>query len=93
MRLYDGVSLAFGPTINNGFYYDFELKHKLSEDDFPAIEQEMAKIVEKAEPLRAILTWTRRSCQTLQRHAPDPQSRTHSNWTSRTRPIGVLSPR
>ncbi len=50
MRLYDGVSLAFGPTINNGFYYDFELKQKLSEDDFPAIEQEMAKIIEQAEP-------------------------------------------
>jgi len=50
MRLFDGVSLAFGPTINNGFYYDFELKHKLSEDDFPAIEQEMAKIIEQAEP-------------------------------------------
>ncbi|MDX1925318.1 MAG: threonine--tRNA ligase [Pirellulaceae bacterium] len=50
MRLFDGVSLAFGPTINNGFYYDFELKHKISEDDFPAIEKEMASIVEKAEP-------------------------------------------
>lgn len=50
MRLFDGVSLAFGPTINNGFYYDFELKHKLSEDDFEAIEKEMAKIIEKAEP-------------------------------------------
>ncbi len=50
MRLFDGVSLAFGPTINNGFYYDFELKHKLSEDDFPAIEKEMAKIIEQAEP-------------------------------------------
>ncbi len=50
MRLFDGVSLAFGPTINNGFYYDFDLKHKLSEDDFTAIEQEMAKIVELAEP-------------------------------------------
>jgi len=50
MRLFDGVSLAFGPTINNGFYYDFELKHKLSEDDFPAIEKEMANIIEQAEP-------------------------------------------
>ncbi len=50
MRLFDGVSLAFGPTINNGFYYDFELKHKISEDDFPAIEKEMANIIEKAEP-------------------------------------------
>ena len=39
MRLFDGVSLAFGPTTSGGFYYDFDLQHKLSEDDFPAIEQ------------------------------------------------------
>jgi threonyl-tRNA synthetase len=50
MRLFDGVSLAFGPTINNGFYYDFDLPRKLSEDDFQAIEQEMARIIEQAEP-------------------------------------------
>lgn len=50
MRLYEGVSLAFGPTIDNGFYYDFELPKKLSEDDFEAIEYEMAAIVESAEP-------------------------------------------
>lgn len=50
MRLFPGVSLAFGPTINNGFYYDFDLPRKLSEEDFAAIEAEMAKIVEKGEP-------------------------------------------
>lgn len=50
MRLFKGVSLAFGPTIANGFYYDFELDKKLNEDDFAAIEAEMAKIVEQAEP-------------------------------------------
>jgi threonyl-tRNA synthetase len=50
MRLFPDVSLAFGPTINNGFYYDFDLPHKLNEGDFAAIEAEMAKIVEKAEP-------------------------------------------
>ncbi|WP_145086719.1 threonine--tRNA ligase [Aureliella helgolandensis] len=55
MRLYDGVSLAFGPTINNGFYYDFELKQKISEDDFEAIEQEMAKIIAEAEPFEQFL--------------------------------------
>ena len=27
MRLFDGVQLAFGPTIDNGFYYDFDLEH------------------------------------------------------------------
>lgn len=50
MRLFPGVSLAFGPTISNGFYYDFDLSHKLSEADFEAIEKEMAAIIEKAEP-------------------------------------------
>ncbi len=50
MRLFPGVSLAFGPTIATGFYYDFDLPRKLNETDFEAIEAEMAKIVEKAEP-------------------------------------------
>ncbi len=49
MRLFPKVSLAFGPTTNNGFYYDFDLPHKLSESDFEAIESEMARIVELAE--------------------------------------------
>jgi threonyl-tRNA synthetase len=50
MRLYEGVSLAFGPTTGNGFYYDFDLKHKISEEDFPRIEAEMAAIISEAEP-------------------------------------------
>lgn len=54
MRLYDGVQLAFGPTIDQGFYYDFDLPHKLSEADFPAIEAEMAKIIKEDEPFERI---------------------------------------
>ncbi len=54
MRLYDGVQLAFGPTIENGFYYDFDLPHKLSEADFPAIEAEMAKLIKEDEPFERI---------------------------------------
>ena len=45
MRLYEGVGLAFGPTTATGFYYDFRLERPISEEDFPAIEAEMAKIV------------------------------------------------
>jgi threonyl-tRNA synthetase len=49
MRLYGsektGVGLAFGPTTATGFYYDFRLDRPLSEEDFPAIEAEMAEIV------------------------------------------------
>ena len=54
MRLYDGVRLAFGPTIEGGFYYDFDLDHALSEEDFPAIEAEMAKIIELDEAFERI---------------------------------------
>jgi threonyl-tRNA synthetase len=47
MRLHEGVQLAFGPSTGTGFYYDFQLKKPLSEEDFPAIEAEMAKIVKE----------------------------------------------
>jgi threonyl-tRNA synthetase len=50
MRLFPGVDLAFGPTIENGFYYDFGLEHPLSEEDFDAIEAEMAAIIKADEP-------------------------------------------
>ena len=50
MRLFPGTGLAFGPTLGNGFYYDFDLEEKISEDDFPRIEAEMAKIISEAEP-------------------------------------------
>lgn len=54
MRLYEGVRLAFGPTIEGGFYYDFDLEHALSEDDFAAIEAEMAKIIKLDEAFERI---------------------------------------
>ncbi len=54
MRLFDDVQLAFGPTTENGFYYDMKLPRSLSEEDFPAIEAEMAKIVKENEPFERI---------------------------------------
>ncbi len=54
MRLFDGVQLAFGPTTGNGFYYDFETKRPLTQEDFPAIEAEMAKIVRANEPFERL---------------------------------------
>ena len=44
-RLYPGAKFAYGPATDNGFYYDVDLgDKKISEDDFPAIEDEMKKI-------------------------------------------------
>ncbi|MGD9723232.1 MAG: threonine--tRNA ligase [Pirellulales bacterium] len=54
MRLFDGVQLAFGPTTDNGFYYDIASERPLSEDDFPAIEAEMAKIIKANEPFERL---------------------------------------
>jgi threonyl-tRNA synthetase len=50
MRLFPGVKLAFGPTTDNGFYYDVDVDPPLREEDFPQIEAEMKKIVALAEP-------------------------------------------
>ncbi len=50
MRLFPGVKLAFGPTIENGFYYDIDVTPPIREEDFPRIEEEMRKIVKEAEP-------------------------------------------
>src|SRR3972149_3573912 len=44
-RLFPGVKLGIGPTIENGFYYDFDLQHSLSDEDLKKIEEEMAKII------------------------------------------------
>ena len=52
--LWPGTQVTIGPVIDNGFYYDFDLPHKLSEADFPAIEAEMAKIVKENEPFERI---------------------------------------
>jgi threonyl-tRNA synthetase len=50
MRLFPGTQLAFGPAGDFGFYYDIDSPTPIREDDFPKIEAEMKKIVEKAEP-------------------------------------------
>ena len=46
-NLYPGTKLAIGPTITDGFYYDFEFKNPISPDDLHKIEKEMKKIIEK----------------------------------------------
>ncbi len=55
MRIRDNVQLAFGPAIDNGFYYDIMCDPPLSEEDFPAIEAEMQNIIELDEPFERIV--------------------------------------
>jgi threonyl-tRNA synthetase len=49
-RLFPGVKLAYGPPVDEGFYYDMELGEPIRDDDFSRIEAEMAKIIAENRP-------------------------------------------
>lgn len=50
-RLYPDVKVAIGPSIDNGFYYDFEFQEPIKEEDLPKIEKEMQRIIKENPPL------------------------------------------
>jgi len=55
-RLFPGVEFAYGPPVEQGFYYDFRLPEgkSLSSEDFVRIEEEMGKIVKDDRPFTRI---------------------------------------
>ena len=46
-RLFPNAKLAIGPSIESGFYYDFDVEKPFTEDDLKLIEEEMKKIVKE----------------------------------------------
>lgn len=50
-NLYPSMKKAMGPATNEGFYHDFDLDLKISEEDFPNIEKEMQRIINLNLPL------------------------------------------
>ena len=50
-ELFPGTQITFGPSTENGFYYDFHRAEPFSTDDFEAIEKRMAEIVDRDEPI------------------------------------------
>src|SRR5213596_833276 len=45
LRLWPDAQFAAGPPVENGFYYDVELSHRISPEDFEKIEAEMKREV------------------------------------------------
>src|SRR4026209_2546255 len=43
LRIWPEAQFAAGPPVENGFYYDVDLPHRISPEDFPRIEEEMKK--------------------------------------------------
>jgi threonyl-tRNA synthetase len=50
--LYPGVKFGVGPAIDEGFYYDVDFPHMISEEDFPAIEAKMQDFAKNNFPIR-----------------------------------------
>jgi threonyl-tRNA synthetase len=52
-RLYPGTKITFGPSVDNGFYYDFDRKDgQFSDADFATIEAKMREIIGTDSPFR-----------------------------------------
>jgi len=58
LELYPETQVTIGPSIENGFYYDFHREAPFSEDDLAAIEARMHEIVDRDEPIIRNV-WTR----------------------------------
>jgi threonyl-tRNA synthetase len=55
LRLWPEAQFAAGPPVENGFYYDVDLQHRISPEDFPAIEAEMKKEIKANRPFEKVV--------------------------------------
>jgi threonyl-tRNA synthetase len=55
LRLWPEAQFAAGPPVENGYYYDVDLKHRISPEDFLAIEAEMKKEIKANNPFEKIV--------------------------------------
>ncbi|HXP61934.1 MAG TPA: threonine--tRNA ligase [Dongiaceae bacterium] len=62
LRLWPEAQFASGPAVENGFYYDLDLGHRITPEDFPAIEAEMKKEIKANHPFER-LTVTRQQAE------------------------------
>ena len=55
LRLWPDAQFAAGPPVENGFYYDVELSHRITPEDFPRIEAEMKQEIQANHPFEKIV--------------------------------------
>ena len=66
LRLWPDAQFASGPAVENGFYYDLDLEHRISPEDFPAIEAEMKKEIKANHPFERIVVTRPQAVQDAQ---------------------------
>src|SRR6266404_4796836 len=55
LRLWPHAQFASGPPVENGFYYDLELSHRITPEDFQKIEEEMKKEIKANHPFEKVV--------------------------------------
>src|SRR5262245_3590883 len=76
LRLWPDAQFAYGPPVENGFYYDMELKHRIAPEDFEKIEGEMKKEIKANNPFEKVIV-------TRDQAIADAQSGRLGGWTER----------
>lgn len=66
-NIYPTVQLAIGPSIENGFYYDFDFKTPITQADFDKIEAEMKSIIKADMPITRIVCSRKEAEKRIQR--------------------------
>src|SRR5256886_1311829 len=54
LKIWPEAQFAAGPPVENGFYYDVDLRHRISPDDFEKIESEMKKEIKANHPFERV---------------------------------------
>ena len=55
VKLYPKTKLTIGPAIEDGFYYDIDLSHSITPDEFKSIEKQMQEIINKGEEFKRVV--------------------------------------
>jgi threonyl-tRNA synthetase len=54
-KLWPDAQFAAGPPVETGFYYDVELQHRISPEDFPKIEEEMKRVIKENQTFEKVV--------------------------------------
>ena len=66
-KLWPDAQFAAGPPVEGGFYYDVDLEHRISPDDFPAIEAEMKKVVKENQVFERVVVSREKALEMAQK--------------------------
>lgn len=70
-QLYPDVKMAIGPVIDNGFYYDIDMEHSLSQDDIQKLEKRMLELAKtNYDVVKKTVSWQEARDTFVDRHEP-----------------------